>query len=70
MNDVRTLIVKLRTEPARSTPDISADTSSQIDVITDLVDQLARLASNSTEARVLADRIRDGLDKLKRHLGG
>jgi hypothetical protein len=42
----------------------------QIDQIKELVEHLAALPPGSSETQALADRIRDGLDTLKRHLGG
>lgn len=70
-DDVRNDLLKLLAEPpSPSIPSAPVDVSAQIDRITHLVEQLARMASDRSEARALTDRIRDSLNELRRHLGG
>jgi hypothetical protein len=61
--------VKLLAEsPAASIFSTHADAGEQIDHIKQLVEQLAGMPSNSGEAHALVVRIRDSLDRLKRHI--
>lgn len=62
LNEVRLQIVNLLAEPA--TPSVF----DQIDQIKSLVEQLARTAPDTNEARDLVERISDDLDGLRRRL--
>src|SRR5688500_10831308 len=60
-DDVRNDLLKLLAEPpSPSIPSAPVDVSEQIDRITHLVERLARMASDRSEARALADRIQIG----------
>jgi ATP-dependent Clp protease ATP-binding subunit ClpA len=69
-DDVRQTLVKLLADaPAPETSLVRSDVAEQIDHIKRLVEQLAGMAPDSSETHVLAHRLRDSLDGLKRHLG-
>lgn len=69
LDDVRNTVVKLLAEPPTpSTSSTRANVSEQIDHIKQSVGQLAGMPPDSSEAHALADRIRDSLEGLKRHL--
>ena len=68
LDDVRSTIVKVLAEPAASTSSTRVEGSEQIDQITRMVQQLAPMASGSSDARDLVERIIENLATLKRHL--
>ncbi len=69
LDDVRNTVVKLLAEPPTpSTSSTRANVSEQIDHSKQSVGQLAGMPPDSSEAHALADRIRDSLEGLKRHL--
>lgn len=68
LDDVRTTVAELSRPPAEPSSDVFARVRRQIDDIKELVGQLAQLAHDSREARLLAARITDSLDALKRRL--
>jgi len=69
LDDVRNTLVKLLAEePDLLATSTSAEISEQIDHIKQLVEQLVDRPPDSGDAHALADRIRDSLEGLKRHL--
>jgi ATP-dependent Clp protease ATP-binding subunit ClpC len=69
-DDVReTLVTLLAEPPAPGASSTRATVSEQIERIEQSVEQLVGLSANSSDARVLGNRIRDSLEALKRCLG-
>ena len=69
LDEVRNMVVKLLAEPSTAPTASSGEVFDQIDHIKHLVDELAGLKPDNSNARALADRIHESLDRLEQQLG-